>query len=64
MLGLKNRIAEYPRSVKSWKGKTDWFTFFFFFEHRTSRARVENFPGHTTLLLLQEMQTAMEENRI
>ena len=50
------KLAEYSRSVTSWKDKIVWFT-------REMDGVVfewEIIPGHTTLKLLQEFRRAME----
>ena len=63
-------IREYPRSMDAWKEKIEWDTGSL--EYReldcTDGEPVvfewQNFPGLTTLQLLRELQTAVEENRI
>ena len=70
VLCLGDRIAEFPRSVTSWQDKIDWFTQSPEYRELDS---VDGepvvfewtfFPGHTTLKLLQEVQSSREENHI
>ena len=68
VLCLGDRIAEYPRSVASWQDKIDRFT------QSPQYRELDSVDGepvvfewnfshdHTTLKLLQEVQSTMEEN--
>ena len=62
------KIHEYPQSINSWKDKTEWFTQSP--EYR-EMDRIDgepvvfegkNFPGHTTLQFIGEIQRTVEES--
>ena len=61
------RIAEYPRSVASWKDKIDWsaqspeYREMDNVDGEPAAFEWKQFPGHTILKLLQEVQCTMEE---
>ena len=64
-----DKINECPRSINSWKDKTEWLTQCSEYREldRIDGEPVvfewKNFPGHTTLQLLWEIQRTMEEKK-